>query len=68
MGKKKKSIRTKSLNRFLKSEYKEGIASEEIKSGTTYEEFTQDFKKEVNTCRHCGTKFWGEPRCKCDLI
>jgi len=68
MAKKKKLIKTKSLSRFLKSEYEMGIKNKAINEDLSFDEFKDLFKKAVNTCQHCGVKYWNELRCKCDLI
>ena len=60
----KKGIRTRSINRFLKSEYEKGAGKE----SEGYDDFARTMKPHVNSCKQCGIKYWNEKRCKCDLI
>ena len=60
----RKPIKTNSLNRFLKAEFEDG----QFPELADVETVKKLYKKDVNTCKHCGVKYWNNPRCKCDII
>ena len=59
----RKPIKTTSTSRFLKSEY---VLDNQAMAD--YHSYKLMLKKDVNTCNHCGIKFWNEKRCKCNII
>lgn len=61
---KKKGIKTRSINRFLKSEFDNSKHVGEL----SYDTFVKLTKPNVNNCNQCGIKYWNEKRCKCDKI